>query len=289
MGYRPKKSNVFSREDVEKFLDTAPDDKYLLLKVALIMGVSGGCRICELVAMSTNNVDDRGSVLVVKIPDTKTYKERIFTVVNGSNNINAIDVFQKYKKLRPQNVPHTRLFLNYKNEKCTVQPVGFNTFSKMPQKIAEFLGLENAGDYTGHSFRRSSASLLAEAGADLSILKRHGGWRSDSVAEGYVEQSIRNKIEISRKILGNEVAVGAPEKAGTVANNKYNISENTLQISNLNNEPIAVGTNIDSNNGPIHSNVVSNVSEQLTIPLNNEMKLQFNNLNNCNFYFDYKK
>ncbi|XP_044264585.1 uncharacterized protein LOC123011281 isoform X2 [Tribolium madens] len=194
VGHRAKKSKVFTGEELERFLDTAPDDKFLLLKVVFIMGVAGGCRIGEL------------------IPDTKTYKPRVFTVVDGANRVHSIDVFRKYKDLRPEKVTHKRLFLNYQNQKCTVQPVGLNTFAKMPQKIAGFLGLSNAEQYTGHSFRRSSATLLADAGADLTVLKRHGGWRSNSVAEGYIEDSLANKIEISKKILGknkSEVCDGA--------------------------------------------------------------------------------
>jgi integrase len=111
------------------------------------MGVAGGCRIGELVSMSVDDVDDRGNVLVVQIPDTKTYRPRVFTVVDGGNRVHSIDVFRKYKNLRPEKVTHKRLFLNYQNEKCTVQPVGLNTFAKMPQKIAEFLGLSNAEQY----------------------------------------------------------------------------------------------------------------------------------------------
>jgi len=62
--------------------------------------------------------------------------------------------------------------------------------------------LSNPEEYTGHSFRCSSATLLADSGADLSVLKSHGGWRSNTAAEGYVEDSIANKINISHKILG---------------------------------------------------------------------------------------
>lgn len=32
-GYKPKKSNTFSREGINRFLEEAPDDKYLLMKV----------------------------------------------------------------------------------------------------------------------------------------------------------------------------------------------------------------------------------------------------------------
>jgi hypothetical protein len=45
---------------------------------------------------------------------------------------------------------------------------------------------------------------LADAGADITVLKRHGGWRSNTVAEGYIEDSVQNKLEVSSKILGNE-------------------------------------------------------------------------------------
>jgi integrase len=68
VGHRPKKSKVFTLEEMERFLDTASDDKYLLL--VLIVGVFGGCRIGELVSMLVDHVDDRGSVIVVEIPDT---------------------------------------------------------------------------------------------------------------------------------------------------------------------------------------------------------------------------
>jgi hypothetical protein len=49
---------------------------------------------------------------------------------------------------------------------------------------------------------RSSATILVDAGGDILSLKRHGGWKSTTVAESYVEESIANKISISNKILG---------------------------------------------------------------------------------------
>ncbi|EFA08433.1 hypothetical protein TcasGA2_TC006080 [Tribolium castaneum] len=62
--------------------------------------------------MSVDDVDDRGNVIVVNIPDTKTYKPRTFTIINGSNSIPAIEVFRKYRKLRPESILHKRLFIN---------------------------------------------------------------------------------------------------------------------------------------------------------------------------------
>ena len=45
----------------------------------------------------------------------------------------------------------------------------------MPQTIAEYLELPDPELYTGYSFRCTSASILANAEADVERLKRHGG------------------------------------------------------------------------------------------------------------------
>jgi integrase len=52
--------------------------------------------------------------------------------------------------------------------------------------------------YTGHSFRRSAATMVLDAGGDILTLKRAGGWKSSGIAEGYVDDSINKKIEIAK-------------------------------------------------------------------------------------------
>ena len=59
----------------------------------------------------------------------------------------------------------------------------------MPKIIATFLKLPNPELFSGHCFRRSSASHLANTGGDLVTIKRLVGWKSSAVAEGYIEQS----------------------------------------------------------------------------------------------------
>ena len=70
----------------------------------------------------------------------------------------------------------------------------------MPQKVAKFLKLADPKTYTGHSFRRTSTTLLADSGADLLTIKRDGGWKSSAVAEGYIENSMGNKKRIGQRI-----------------------------------------------------------------------------------------
>ena len=86
-----------------------------------------------------------------------------------------------------------KFFQQYRDGICKNQNIGINTFGGMPKIVAKYLQLENPELYTGHTFRRTSATLLADTGASLLTIKRHGGWKSNSVAEGYIENSINNK------------------------------------------------------------------------------------------------
>lgn len=115
-----------------------------------------------------------------------------------------MDIYRKYIKLRPTNAVSTHLFLNYRNGKCFQQVVGKGAIGKWPSKIATYLKLEEPNDYTGHAFRRTSATFLVNKGVDVLGLKRHGGWRSSTVAEGYVEDSLQNKIEFADKIVSTD-------------------------------------------------------------------------------------
>lgn len=204
-GYQPKKAKTFDHKDVEKFINEAPDEVFLLMKVVTVMGVMGACRCDELVNLKTTDIEDNGSVLVVNILKTKNYKPRSF-VVSGAEGkgFNGLETYRKYAALRPSHLGEGRFFLCYRSGKCTVQPVGINTLSKIPRLVADYLKLKDAHLYTGHCFRRTSATFLANASADILTLKRHGGWRSSSVAESYVEESVANKIEIARKIIHGE-------------------------------------------------------------------------------------
>ncbi|KAJ0169185.1 hypothetical protein K1T71_015312 [Dendrolimus kikuchii] len=138
--------------------------------VALIFGVTGACRIQELTNVTVKNIENHGQMLLVKIPITKNKIPRSFTI-HGP----FYEIVKKYESLRSPKAKTDRFFLNYQNGKCTCQPIGINKFGSMPKDIAKFLGLADAESYTGHNFRRTSATLLVNSGADIMTLKRHGG------------------------------------------------------------------------------------------------------------------
>lgn len=148
----------------------------------------GAARGDELTNVHVKDVRTEGGVFVIDFPKTKTNVGRMFTV-----DREYASYLREYMKLRPANVPHTRFFINYQKGQCTTQPIGRNKFLGTPKLIAEFLNLEQPGDYTGHSFRRTSATVASNAGVSFSALKELGGWRSPKVVEGYVEKSVERK------------------------------------------------------------------------------------------------
>lgn len=202
--------------------------------------------------MLIDDIEDKGSILIIKIPNTKTHIERTFIVSRGGEeNLDYISFYRKYVGLRPPNSTTRRFFLRYKNGQCVNQVIGINTFSTIPREIATFLKLPNATNYTGHCFRRSSATLLADAGADITTLKRLGGWRSATVAEGYLEDSIQNKTKISQQILGSI----------TQSNTTENITQSTTAslatTTSSRNDPIVIQ---NCQNFTINYNIVNNSS-----------------------------
>ena len=195
VGFESKKSSVFTGDEIRRFFGEAPDDIYLSYKVIAIFGICGACRSDELTKILVEHVKDHDGVYIVSIPDTKTHISRVFTI--GSN---FYPIVQKYINMRPAHAPTKRFFLGYINGKVTIQHMGKNKITSISKDIARFLGLPDPDSYTGHCFRRTSATLLVDGGADLLTLKRHGGWKSDKVAEGYVQDSIGNKRRIEARI-----------------------------------------------------------------------------------------
>ncbi|KAJ8964690.1 hypothetical protein NQ317_003313 [Molorchus minor] len=106
-GYQAKKSKILTKSEIDRFLSSADDKEFLMIKVGLILGIAGACRTNELVNLTVDDMEDVGSSLIVKIPNTKTKIPRIFVVTDVGN---MLELFRKYLSLRPPYVKHKCLF-----------------------------------------------------------------------------------------------------------------------------------------------------------------------------------
>ena len=152
----------------------------------------------------------------------------MFSVGDNNRKPSFLDIYKKYAALRPLNTESRRFFLNYRNGKCTKQVVGKNTLGDIPKKIATYLKLPNPELYTGHSFRRSSATLLANSGEGIIGIKQLGGWASSTVAEQYIEESVSNKIRLAEKVFGNEKNAASRAGSSTEMETVFRENDNVM-------------------------------------------------------------
>ncbi|XP_033222470.1 uncharacterized protein LOC117176340 [Belonocnema kinseyi] len=170
-----KKSKIFTSHQVRRFLTEAPDEQFLAAKTILVFGISGACYTNELINITSKDIEKQGEIYLVRIPKAQNSAPRTFKIIGEFAKI-----VQKYVDLRPANTTSDRFFLNFQNNRCTNQVIGMNKFGKTPQKIAEYLGLDDAKLYTGHCFRRTSANLWVDEVADIEGLKGRGARESNT-------------------------------------------------------------------------------------------------------------
>lgn len=201
--------------------------------------------------MVLQDIEYKNDIILIVIPTSKTNVSRSFVVTKKA----WIEKVTKYIQIRGKITKiKDRLFLKYERGKCHNLPVGINTIGSIPSRIATFLELDNPKDFTGHCFRRSSATLLVNRGGDLLSLKRHGTWKSSSVAEGYIAESLKRKIDVAN-MLTKETS--SSSKRLPVPNNEFppdleTANENTHLTSHH------VHVELENPNLPSTSNIQAN-------------------------------
>lgn len=276
-----------------------------LLKAALIIGVFGSCRRVELKDMSLDQMvfSDNPNGVLITLPRTKTDVIRQFVVGEGDRNgINLINVVKSYAALRPPDMDSQRFFTTYRNGVCIRQLIGIHALGGYPKAIATFLNLPNPSTYTGHCYRRSGVSLMAESGATLADMRRHCGWMNEGMAERYIELSVNNKRKIAGHILGTKapstLTGGTVNAVGVVSGI---VSPNATLPANSFDEPIVEMDLVDGDNEMysvdtvIIQSQISSVKPLATAAMKSNItasthsQLNIKQLSNCTININYHK
>jgi hypothetical protein len=86
--------------------------------------------------------------------------------------------------------------------------------------------------------RNYSATLLADSGTDITCVKRHGGWKSTSVAEGYLENSILSEkpcTPSAEVASASREAADSRDKSFTLAQSSVKVSGQSFSFNNISN------------------------------------------------------
>ena len=108
---------------------------------------------------------------------------------------------------------------NSKPSKFINSPIGVNYLYAVGKDIAAFLELPDPSRYTGHCFRRTSVTVMANAGATVLELKQKCHWKNDKMANVYVANSDANMNKMAKLLTGvdtneNEIKTEAASISG---------------------------------------------------------------------------
>lgn len=191
---KPKQSEIFQKDELFHFIKEAPSEGEMLRhKIVALVAYYGACRIADIVYLDFANVKIDAMQVSVTIQRSKSAAAAASTtfIIPNTDSLDVVVLFNLYAS--QQNPKTGRFWRHYHWNRWTPAVVGHNPLAKTPKEIATWLGKENAEAYTGHCFRRSSATAYADATGDKIGLKRMGGWRSDSVVERYIAESKHEK------------------------------------------------------------------------------------------------
>ena len=210
-----KKSRSFTRDQLMKFLKEAPNTpEWLQKKGVAIVATYGGLRISELVYLLDTDILDWNKLLIrICVRKSKTDKKGEgyqFIIERAPEGVdpNPYLILEQYiEKLEDDMVyavgeSNQRFWLRYdvKSGKFVNSPVGKNLLAKIPSEIAEFLGLPNPEEFTGHCFRHTFANILANSGCSKVQLMQAGRWKSGAACDGYLANSDVARTNVSSAI-----------------------------------------------------------------------------------------
>ncbi|XP_063540172.1 uncharacterized protein LOC134749218 [Cydia strobilella] len=242
VGFKSSQCQVLTQENIRKFIDEAPDAKYLATKVALILGVCGQLRAVDLTCFNSNNIKIADGLMIGVLNDAQNKTEKIFVIRDE-----FIPWVQKYQALRPANADTERFFLNLRDGKCTKQVIGRHKMGNLPKEIAAYLKLPHPECFTGHCFRRSANAV----GAVISNVDKSNREQFRSTAQGeisYVSEFARRYrkgysveqdvfLEVEPVTGGNNIQAANMELANEVKIKTERIDEESVDEVYVKAEP----------------------------------------------------
>ena len=179
---------MFTKEKFHTYLgkvemNSKKAQHWLVRKVITIAEVNGLLRTVEVVAMLKSNFMKISGIWVVtfmraKPKGPKRLSSFVIFCPKQVALLNEYFALEKIVSLRESDRIFHRLDSN--------QPIGKNEIAKILWQVAEYIFDHfriNPENFTGHCWRRTGATWLANSGASIVTLETARGWLSSSIAD----------------------------------------------------------------------------------------------------------
>ena len=212
-GYQRKCAKTFSLQEFLDFMKKPLQSKYWVVRKAFAaIAWSGGLRCHELHQLKIGSIKFTTEGCQVSFEHAKQVAEvKQNTILVPFNKTNpSICLASKVKmyldELGPlANDKTSPLFKGCMKGKHFVKsPMGKNTLHSIGKDVAKELGLDDWSCYTGHCWRRSSATQVAGEGASVVDMKRQFGWRQESTAMRYIDGTETQMLKMATLSTGQK-------------------------------------------------------------------------------------
>ena len=177
-----KRAKTFEKEDLIRYYGLSHTLENLVDKAYTVIAISFAARGCEVTFLTCEDVkrteDKKTGEIIYTVSHTRAKTSGVPTKVTSYiSGLHEVAILEEYERCFKQNTRNGRYFrvLGYNTDnvtwRVTNKVLGKNTTAAAPKRIAIALLLEHPHLYTGHAFRRTSATLCAESGMSLAEIK----------------------------------------------------------------------------------------------------------------------
>jgi integrase len=193
-------------------------------KLVLLAGYHDGLRSSEILVLTWEYITLTDSGILVNVSHSKTDHA-------GDGVVKVLPKFEK-QAVSPYfhhslcrdlfSVDYGRLFRRWICGQPTKILMGKTTIANIPRQIATFLGIKDPETYTGHALRVTLVTVLADSETNNLALKRHGRWKSDSIAEEYIRNSDHIQKETALRVAGYSEIISSASNASSLTSISFN-------------------------------------------------------------------
>ena len=174
---RSGKAATLSNKQLEQLFDYLPE-KYSLLSQVMLWGCG---RVKECSSIRVRNINFQDGTIVLEKSTTKTKESRV-AVIHPDTLHQLKNWIIKHKLKEDDYI----FFSKSKNSKCKIvnQHLGFHTIDEYFKKGFDWIGVKGAST---HSFRRTQATYLLNAGFSLKEIMDITGHKNIATLQEYLD------------------------------------------------------------------------------------------------------
>ncbi|WYH43325.1 site-specific integrase [Teredinibacter turnerae] len=177
--------------DMVAHLRQSPKSNKQARDLALVLtGFFGAFRRSELVGIDIEHLTWEPEGLIISLPHSKTDQESagmVRALPFGNEAVCPARAIKHWvEKARIESGPLFRPINRW--DTVSDARLGAGAINEFLKRLGTECGFDFVPDLSSHSFRRGLSTSAARERIDFELIKKQGGWKSDSTVWGYIEE-----------------------------------------------------------------------------------------------------